>query len=59
MFASLSKKNNAALIPFILEGVGGVRKMNLHDGIHPTAKGHEIVAENVWRVLEPILRSMA
>jgi acyl-CoA thioesterase-1 len=59
MFASLSKKNNAALIPFILEGVGGVRKMNLPDGIHPTAKGHEIVAENVWRVLEPILRSMA
>jgi acyl-CoA thioesterase I len=31
----------------------------LPDGIHPTAKGHEIVAENVWRVLEPILRSMA
>jgi acyl-CoA thioesterase I len=59
MFASLSKKNNAALIPFILEGVGGVSKMNLPDGIHPTAKGHAIVAENVWRVLEPILRSMA
>lgn len=59
MFATLAKKNNAALIPFILEGVGGVSKMNLPDGIHPTAKGHEIVAENVWKVLEPILRSMA
>jgi acyl-CoA thioesterase I len=58
MFASLAKKNNAALIPFILEGVGGVRQMNLPDGIHPTAKGHEIVAENVWKVLEPVLRSM-
>ena len=58
MFATLAKKNNAALIPFILEGVGGVRQMNLPDGIHPTAKGHEIVAENVWKVLQPVLRSI-
>jgi acyl-CoA thioesterase I len=58
MFAALAKKNNAALIPFILEGVGGVRQMNLPDGIHPTAGGHEIVAENVWTVLAPVLRSM-
>lgn len=58
MFAALAKKNNAALIPFILEGVGGVRQMNLADGIHPTAGGHEIVAENVWTVLAPVLRSI-
>jgi acyl-CoA thioesterase-1 len=58
MFATLAKKNNAALIPFILEGVGGVRQMNLPDGIHPTAKGHEIIAENVWKVLQPLLRSI-
>jgi acyl-CoA thioesterase I len=58
MFAALAKKNNAALIPFILEGVGGVRQMNLPDGIHPTAGGHEIVAKNVWTVLAPLLRSI-
>jgi acyl-CoA thioesterase I len=58
MFAALAKKNNATLIPFILEGVGGVRQMNLPDGIHPTAGGHEIVAENVWTVLAPVLRSL-
>ena len=58
MFAALAKKNNAALIPFILEGVGGVRQMNLPDGIHPTAGGHEIVAENVWTVLAQVLRSI-
>jgi acyl-CoA thioesterase-1 len=58
MFAALAKKNKAALIPFILEGVGGVRQMNLPDGIHPTASGHEIVAENVWTVLAPLLRAM-
>jgi acyl-CoA thioesterase-1 len=58
MFSSLAKENDAVLIPFILEGVGGLRELNLADGIHPTAKGHEIVAANVWRVLEPILRGM-
>jgi acyl-CoA thioesterase-1 len=58
MFVDLAKKNNASLIPFILEGVGGVRKLNLPDGIHPTAQGHEIVAQTVWKVLEPLLRSL-
>jgi acyl-CoA thioesterase I len=59
VFVDLAKKNNAQLIPFVLEGVGGSRELNLADGIHPTAKGHEIVAANVWKVLEPILRSFA
>lgn len=58
IFAELAKKNNAALIPFVLEGVGGVRELNLPDGIHPTAKGQEIVAANVWKVLEPVLQGM-
>ena len=59
VFVDLAKKNKAALIPFVLEGVGGSRELNLGDGIHPTAKGHEIVAANVWKVLEPVLRSLA
>ena len=58
VFADLAKKNKAVLIPFVLEGVGGSRELNLADGIHPTAKGHEIVAANVWKVLEPVLRSL-
>jgi acyl-CoA thioesterase-1 len=57
-FADLAKKNKALFIPFILEGVGGMQELNLPDGIHPTAKGHEIVANNVWKVLEPLLRSL-
>jgi acyl-CoA thioesterase-1 len=57
-FADLAKKNKASFVPFILEGVGGTRELNLADGIHPTAKGHEIVANNVWKVLEPVLRSL-
>ncbi len=59
VFGDLAKKNKAVLIPFVLEGVGGSRELNLADGIHPTAKGHEIVAANVWKVLEPVLRSLA
>jgi len=54
-FAEVAKRNQAALIPFILERVGGIRELNLSDGIHPTAVGHARVAENVWRVLRPLL----
>jgi acyl-CoA thioesterase I len=59
IFRDIAKKNQAALIPFVLEGVGGVRDLNLSDGIHPSARGQEIVAANVWKVLEPVLRSLA
>ncbi|GMQ82458.1 MAG: arylesterase [Rhodothermia bacterium] len=52
----LSEKYDADLIPFILEGVGGVRELNQADGIHPTAEGHAIIAETVWKYLEPVLR---
>lgn len=55
LFGELAAQNNAALIPFLLEGVGGVPELNLPDGIHPTAEGHKKVAENVWRVLRPII----
>ena len=54
-FADLARRNNAALIPFLLDGVGGHIDLNQPDHIHPTAGGHRIVAENVWRVLEPLL----
>jgi len=56
LFAELAKENNAVLIPFLLEGVGGNRELNQQDLIHPSAAGHRIIAELVWRTLEPILR---
>ena len=55
IFGELAEKNNAALIPFLLEGVGGIPALNQPDGIHPTAEGHEILAETVWHTLEPVL----
>ena len=54
-FLQLAEKNKVSLIPFILEGVGGVPELNQADGIHPTAKGHTIVAGNVWKVLKGLL----
>jgi acyl-CoA thioesterase-1 len=58
-FRTLAKENQAVLIPFILEGVGGVRELNLADGIHPTAQGQQIVAQNVWKALEPVLKELS
>ena len=55
LFKDLALENEIALIPFLLEGVAGIPELNLEDGIHPTPEGHEIVAENVWRILEPIV----
>jgi len=59
LFVTLARENRAALIPFLLEGVGGVAELNQPDGIHPTARGARIVADNVWRVLAPVLREAA
>ena len=59
MFADLAAKNAAALVPYLLEGVSGNPSLNLPDGIHPNAAGQKILAENVWRVLEPVAREVA
>lgn len=54
-FADLAHANDAALVPFLLDGVAGHDDLNQEDHIHPTAAGQKILAENVWRVLEPVL----
>ena len=55
LFPEIAAENNARLIPFLLEGVGGVASLNQSDGIHPTQEGHVIVAETVWQTLRPVL----
>lgn len=55
LYPDLSRTNKATLIPFLLEGVGGVEKLNLADGIHPNPEGHKIVAETVYKVIRPML----
>jgi acyl-CoA thioesterase I len=56
MYVDIAKSSNVALLPFLLEGVGGNPKLNQTDGIHPTAAGQKIVAENIWKVLLPLLK---
>lgn len=55
LFPALAKKNKMAFIPFLLKGVGGMPKLIQEDGLHPTANGHQILAQNVWEVLQPLL----
>jgi len=59
MFAELAAKNGGSLVPYLLDGVGGDPSLNLPDGIHPNAAGQKILAENVWRILEPVARKVA
>jgi acyl-CoA thioesterase-1 len=56
LFPALEKQNNIILIPFLLEGVGGDVKFNQQDGIHPNVEGARIVAENVWKHLQNVLK---
>ncbi|WP_035561790.1 arylesterase [Hymenobacter sp. IS2118] len=57
LYQELATKNKLVLIPFLLEGVGGDRRLNQPDGIHPTPAGHRLLARNVWAVLQPLLVS--
>ncbi|MGO4911143.1 arylesterase [Leeuwenhoekiella sp. W20_SRS_FM14] len=57
LFYDLAEQNNIALVPFLLENVGGIARLNQADGIHPTAEGHKILAANVFPILRPLLKS--
>jgi len=59
IFAAIAERNRATLIPYLLEGVGGNPALNQWDTLHPNAAGQRVLAENVWRVLEPILKQLS
>lgn len=52
MYKDISQKYKVDIIPFMLAGVGGVKEMNISDGIHPNVEGHKVVADNVFKFLE-------
>jgi acyl-CoA thioesterase-1 len=58
MFAAVADAEGAELLPFLLEGVAGVRRLNQGDGIHPSVEGARMVARNLWPKLAPVLRSI-
>ncbi len=55
VFSTTAKNNNMHFMPFLLDVVAGVKEFNLNDGLHPSAKGYKVIAENVWKLLKPIL----
>jgi acyl-CoA thioesterase I len=57
MYPELARKNGAVLVPFLLEGVAGIPRLNQPDGVHPTAEGQRRVADTVWKHLQPLLGS--
>jgi acyl-CoA thioesterase-1 len=59
IYPQLAQRYGIPLVPFLLEGVAGNRALNQRDGLHPTAEGYRRVADVVWPVLEPALRSTA
>ncbi|MBI4863447.1 MAG: arylesterase [Candidatus Riflebacteria bacterium] len=56
IYTGLAARHRVPLMPFMLDGVAGDPEMNLPDGIHPNARGHARIAENVWKTLEPLVR---
>jgi acyl-CoA thioesterase-1 len=59
IYPELARRNHLLLVPFLLTGVAGVDSLNQGDGVHPTPRGHRIVAENVWRIIRPTLEAAA
>ncbi len=55
MYPTLADKNKVNLIPFLLEGVAGIEKLNQPDGIHPNVEGHQIVAKNLVKFLQKLI----
>jgi acyl-CoA thioesterase-1 len=56
IYPELAKQEGVSLVPFLLAGVGGIPELNFADGIHPTVQGYTIVTENIWKILQPLLK---
>jgi acyl-CoA thioesterase-1 len=56
VYAEVAERRKVAFMPFFLDGVGAVARLNQPDGIHPTAAGYRIIVERLWPYLEPLLR---
>ena len=56
VYPSLAAEYHVAFVPFLLESVAGHADLNQNDGMHPTAAGARIVADNVWAVLAPLAK---
>ncbi len=58
IYSSVAKEEKVTLVPFFLAGVAGRAELNQGDGVHPNAEGAKLVAENVWKVLKPVVQGL-
>jgi acyl-CoA thioesterase-1 len=58
MYQDVAKQEGVVLMPFLLQNVAGITSLNQQDGIHPNERGEQIVANNVWVALEPVLKQL-
>ena len=58
MYSDIASKEGIPLLPFLLDGVAGIARLNQPDGMHPNVAGERIVADNVWRALKPIVAQL-
>ena len=58
IYADIARKENVPLLPFLLDGVAGISRLNQADGVHPNLAGERIVADNLWKALKPIVAQL-
>ena len=58
IYPEVAKKENVTLLPFLLDGVAGISRLNQPDGIHPNLTGERIVADNVWKAVKPLVTQL-
>ena len=58
VYGDVARKENVPLLPFLLDSVAGIPRLNQADGVHPNVAGERIVADNVWRALKPIVEQL-
>jgi acyl-CoA thioesterase I len=58
LYRDLAREHSVALVPFLLEGIGGEKEMNLDDGIHPNERGHQKIAETIFPHLLKLVKKV-
>ena len=58
IYGEVAKRENLYLMPFLLNNVAGISRLNQPDGVHPNAAGEKIVADNVWKSLSPLIKEL-
>jgi len=58
IYSDVARKENIPLLPFLLNGVAGISRLNQPDGLHPNLSGERIVADNVWKALKPLVAQL-